>query len=173
MQRPFKVVVTGAESTGKTTLAQALGAHYGCAYVPEYAREYLTHIKTNYQEKDLVEIARGQLAAQHACKAAPVQIFDTDLQVIKIWSLVKYSRVDEYILEQYALNPPDLYILCAPDNIEWEYDELRENQYDVHELHQRYVDELDAQHVPYITATGNMDARKNFCINYIDSKISH
>ena len=35
-----RVVVVGAESTGKTTLAQRLAVHYQTAWVPEYGRPY-------------------------------------------------------------------------------------------------------------------------------------
>lgn len=35
-----RVVLVGAESTGKTTLAARLAAHLGVAWVPEYGREY-------------------------------------------------------------------------------------------------------------------------------------
>jgi nicotinamide riboside kinase len=35
-----RVVLIGAESTGKTTLAQALAAHYHTTWVPEYGRTY-------------------------------------------------------------------------------------------------------------------------------------
>ena len=34
-----RVVVVGAESTGTTTMAAALAAHYGTSWVPEYGRE--------------------------------------------------------------------------------------------------------------------------------------
>ena len=37
----LKVVIFGPESTGKTTLAKDLAAHYKAPWVPEYAREYL------------------------------------------------------------------------------------------------------------------------------------
>ena len=42
--RPYfvrRVAMVGAESTGKTTLAQALAAHFRTVRVPEFAREYL------------------------------------------------------------------------------------------------------------------------------------
>ncbi len=38
--RPKLICLIGAESTGKTTLAQSLAAHFGCPWVPEYLREF-------------------------------------------------------------------------------------------------------------------------------------
>ncbi|MFS2019786.1 AAA family ATPase, partial [Massilia sp. CT11-108] len=36
-----RVALLGAESTGKSTLAQALAARYGTLWVPEYLREFV------------------------------------------------------------------------------------------------------------------------------------
>ena len=64
-----KIVIIGPESTGKSTLCEDLAAHYGTAWAPEYAREYLlTHGKA-YQYNDLLTIAKGQLALEDACAA--------------------------------------------------------------------------------------------------------
>ena len=38
--RPFRVCLTGAESTGKTELAKELAAHFSAPCVPEFSREY-------------------------------------------------------------------------------------------------------------------------------------
>lgn len=41
LKRPVKrIIVTGAESTGSTTLAEALAHEIGCEWVPEYGRAY-------------------------------------------------------------------------------------------------------------------------------------
>ena len=37
----FRVVLYGPESTGKTTLAQALANHFQTEWVQEFARDYL------------------------------------------------------------------------------------------------------------------------------------
>ena len=40
MSTPQLICILGAESTGKTTLARALGAEFGCPWVAEYLREF-------------------------------------------------------------------------------------------------------------------------------------
>ncbi len=35
------IVITGAESTGKSTLAENLAGHFSVPYIPEIAREYI------------------------------------------------------------------------------------------------------------------------------------
>lgn len=64
----MKIVIYGAESTGKTTLCQALAAHYRTVWVPEYARAYLQKKYDNSGEicaiEDLIPIAKGQIRAE-------------------------------------------------------------------------------------------------------------
>jgi len=66
----LRVVLYGPESTGKTTLAKALAAHYRTLWVPEFARSYLQEKwdrqKTVCTLADLPIIAQGQLAAENA-----------------------------------------------------------------------------------------------------------
>ena len=56
-----KIIVTGPESCGKTTLCEALSKHFNIVYSKEYAREYLNEINRNYNQADLLEIAKKQL----------------------------------------------------------------------------------------------------------------
>lgn len=172
MYRPIRIVLTGVESSGKSALAKVLASHFGIPVVEEYAREYLKEIKTAYTQNDLVEIAIGQLIALSKPVRKKMLIADTDLQVIKIWSLVKYKNVDPFILKEYENSKADLYILCNPNDVAWEYDELRENEYDRHEIHKMYLNELTANNLNYIEAKGTLDERKIFCIKYITEHFS-
>jgi nicotinamide riboside kinase len=56
-----KVVISGPESTGKTTLAKDLASHYQTVYVYEYARDYIENLDRPYTYRDVVHIARKQL----------------------------------------------------------------------------------------------------------------
>ena len=42
-----KIVIIGPESTGKSTLCEALAKHYNTNWCPEYARQYLSKKGTN------------------------------------------------------------------------------------------------------------------------------
>ena len=69
----LKIVITGPESSGKTTLAQALAAHYRVPWVAEYARDYLERLTQPYQEKDLLAIAQGQMQWKMS-KRKPIRV---------------------------------------------------------------------------------------------------
>src|SRR5436190_21605570 len=56
-----KIVITGPESTGKTSLCQQLAEHFHTEWCPEYAREYLLKHGMNYSYDDLLTIAKGQV----------------------------------------------------------------------------------------------------------------
>ena len=60
----LKIIVTGPESSGKTTLCKALSEHFKIPSTEEYAREYLNNLGREYKEEDLIEIAKGQLQSE-------------------------------------------------------------------------------------------------------------
>jgi NadR type nicotinamide-nucleotide adenylyltransferase len=121
-------VVIGPESTGKSTLSEAIAASLDTRWVPEYAREYCSSLNRQYTEDDLLEMAKGQLKSEDdiATEAKHHLICDTDLYVLKVWSEHKYGRCHPWILEQIALRKYDLYLLADID-IEWQDDPLREH----------------------------------------------
>ena len=83
-----RVTIFGPESTGKSTLARALGEHYNSPVAPEWARPYLEMLPTpqvNQERERMLTIMRGQ-AAQEAVadrlamdQGSPFVIRDTDL----------------------------------------------------------------------------------------------
>ena len=87
-----KVLITGPESSGKSFLSEKLSAHYNGLWIPEFAREYL-ELHPNYQESDLLEIAIGQEKQEKEALSSGVEFvfFDTSIEVVCIWSMVKYN----------------------------------------------------------------------------------
>lgn len=123
-----KIVVIGGESTGKSTLCEQLSEHYRTVWVPEYARQFLTNLKQPYEYEHLLQIAKGQIAAEdHLLPLARQFLFcDTDLHVIKIWSEHKFQRCAPFILHQIQRRHYDAYLITAPD-FPWQDDPLREH----------------------------------------------
>lgn len=145
-----KIAVLGPESTGKSTLSKKLARHYNTEWVPEFARQYIDQLGRPYEEKDLVDIAQGQLEQEdiHAKNASRLLICDTTLLVIKIWSEFKFGRCDPWILQQMEQRKYDLYLLTYID-LPWEDDPQREHPTRREELFQIYLDELNSWDVRY------------------------
>ena len=123
-----KIVILGPESTGKSTLTQALAAAYNEPWVYEYARQYIENLHRPYEFEDLLQIAKGQIYAEDsALKNAKKYLFiDTDLHVIDVWSNHRFGKTDPWIIEQIKNRKYDLYLLTNVD-IPWEDDPQREH----------------------------------------------
>jgi nicotinamide riboside kinase len=145
-----KIIVTGPESSGKTTLCNALSKHFNLPFSKEYAREYLNTLKRDYNPDDLLKIAKGQLKAENG-----IQLLDTDLITLKIWSEYKYGSCDKWILTQIEKQKSEnrFYLLCSPD-IPWQADKQRENPNDRDSLFEIYKQELDDLEHNYFIVEG-------------------
>ena len=142
--RILRVVLTGSESTGKTTLARALASRHDTAFSPEFARDYLERKRAPLTVQDVEPIARGQLAAEdQALRAAHRVLFlDTDL-----WSTVLYARhyygsCPAWIEEAARSRQGDLYLLNHAD-VPWVPDPLQRDRDDRREeMHELFVSGL-------------------------------
>ena len=151
-----KIIVTGPESSGKTTLCKALSAHFKIPFIEEYAREFLDELGRDYKKDDLLKIAKGQLKSEENTK-----LLDTDLITIKIWSEYKYGICDKWIIEQIERQKSEnrFYLLCTPD-IPWEADPLRENPTNRNELFKIYKKELESLEHKYFIVQGENIAKQ-------------
>jgi len=84
---PRRIVVFGTESTGKTTLAQALAAHFDEPWAPEFVREFWDLRGGKITAEDLGTIALGQMANEDfaAARARRAVFCDTDLLTCTLW----------------------------------------------------------------------------------------
>ncbi|MEI6861121.1 MAG: AAA family ATPase [Verrucomicrobiota bacterium] len=84
---PLRFALFGPESTGKTTLAQTLAAHFGEPWSPEYVREFWDTHGGVISALDLDAIARGQLAGEDAAAAGARRgvFHDTELLTCMLW----------------------------------------------------------------------------------------
>lgn len=157
-----KIVVIGPESTGKSTLSQALAASLDTCYSEEYARAYLEQRHNQYEFEDLRRIAEGQLKTEdrNLQQARDVLICDTDLYVLAVWSSHKYGKVDPFILQQIATRHYDGYILCSID-MPWEPDPQREHPDEsMRQYFFRWYHELVIESgKPFIVVSGNEQER--------------
>jgi len=166
-----RIGITGPESTGKSSLAEALANELQTLWVPEYAREYLGALDRPYEESDLLKIAKGQLNNEElfALMANRFLICDTEMTVMHIWSEHKYGRTDPFILEAFRQQEFDLLFLCDTD-IPWEFDPLREHPELRSFFLEKYKNILSESGKPFALISGNHSTRLNTCLEIIRKK---
>jgi nicotinamide riboside kinase len=163
------ICLTGPESSGKTTLALALGARLGAPVVPEIAREYLAN-RSVYAPEDVLEIARRQLAAERQARSAHrgLLICDTDLLVLRIWWREKYGALPALLNDMPQEYGDRAYLLLAPD-LPWTPDPLRENPTDRERLFALHRAELRAAGRSHGIVRGEGAARIVCAVTQIES----
>jgi HTH-type transcriptional regulator, transcriptional repressor of NAD biosynthesis genes len=172
-----RVVLVGAESTGKTTLARALAAHYATVWVPEYGRlfsEGMLPRGYTWATADFVHIAEAQqrLEDQLARKASRVVICDTDAWATSLWH-ERYLGGD--LPDSGALFSrrwSALYLL-AGDEIAWEDDGTRDRQAERHWFQNRFRAALDARRVPVVSLEGSPEQRQAVAVAAIDRMLAN
>lgn len=119
----IRVCFHGAESTGKSVLAQKLAAERCCPLVAEYGREYCEARGTDLTMADLLAIAQGQDAAMRAAcaDAPPLVLLDTDPLMTAAWAAMLFGEVPPALL---AYPWAERYLLFAPD-VPWVADGTR------------------------------------------------
>ena len=83
-----RVVLVGAESVGKSTMASKLAAHFSTPYLPEYGRTYdAAKMDRTWGPADFITISTRHRALRDtlAPSAGPVLIEDTDPLLTLVW----------------------------------------------------------------------------------------
>src|SRR5690349_9964059 len=121
-----RVVLIGAESTGKTTLAQQLARELKTTWVAEYGREYwekkvaglsMTGQLPGWTSDEFLYIATEQQRREDAAAtvANKVLICDTNAFATGTWHERYMNARDPRVVEVGARDGVDLYLLTAPD----------------------------------------------------------
>lgn len=165
-----RVVITGAESTGKTTLAQALSDYYSEPWTKEFVRSYVEHLNRELRPEDLEPIARGQLAAEdaHLDQARRLMIHDTNLLSSIIYARHYFGKELDWVNQRFKERNYSLYFLCMPD-IPWEADTGQRESPEVRALlHQSFKAELASLKLPYVEMRGSKEMRLQQAISIIN-----
>jgi len=151
----IRIVLTGAESSGKSSLTQYLGEVFKLPYALEFARIYLEENGPEYNLEQLKEMSQLHLDYQQkrVPRSAPCGIFDTDLINYKIWAEEVFGCCPIEIDQRIEQETSHSYLLCKPDLL-WQPDPLRENPDDLHYLYQRHLDEVIRLNRPYEVIEG-------------------
>ncbi|MEQ1609603.1 MAG: AAA family ATPase [Hyphomonadaceae bacterium] len=171
--RPKRITLFGAESTGKTTLAGQLGRHFNSIVIPEYGRTYTEqHGQDASTARDMIKIARGHLELRRAAEreGGRLLIEDTDPVLTAIWSDILAGWRDPWFdtFEDY----PALYLLCDID-LPWVGDSVRyfgdpEKRRRFHLACER---ELVARKVNFIRISGTSEQRLARAIEAVEGLV--
>ncbi|MDA3892312.1 MAG: ATP-binding protein [Salinivirgaceae bacterium] len=153
------VVITGAESTGKTELAKYLADHLNWEWIPELSRTYVEKLKRPYIFNDIEIIAQQQIAQFNVAANNPLKtvVFDTGLIITKVWFDVVYNKCPDWLIDAIYKLPKVLHLLCDID-LPWQSDSVRENGGAMRiKLNDIYKRELDSFGFEYelVSGTGN------------------
>ena len=196
-----RVVVIGAESTGKTTLAaeladalRARGGAFGLTrWVPEHGRErtlekvYVASARAAlagtppppvhalpWNEEDFVAVARRQRALEEAEARAggPVRVCDTDAFATGTWR-ERYLGARSPAVDGLADPPPGrLYLLTHHDDVPFEDDGLRDGAEVRAWMTARFAERLAASGREVVALRGAREERRAQALAAIDAMLA-
>lgn len=164
-----KIVLTGPESVGKTSLAEQLAAHFNTVWVEEYGRAYTEKVGNDLTSLDFAHIAGGQMLLEDeaARKANQVLFCDTDLIVTETWGEIYLDHCPQWIIEMNHARRYEGFLLLTPD-IAWEKDSIRFYG-DRREQHfKRLQEELVSRNLRFAVISGNYEERLQRAVKVVN-----
>lgn len=165
-----KICLLGAESSGKTTLAEALARHLHTLWVPEYGRDLWVEKDGQLVFEDMQAIAVKQLAHEEQLRPQANQwlVCDTSPMTTLLYSLAMFQQASD-ALQDMANTPYDFIILCDID-IPLIQDGTRQDQ--AFRLHQQewYKQQLAQRTLPYLRVCGSLEQRLSQVMKYLGGK---
>lgn len=173
-----RVVVVGAESTGTTTLARALAAHYRTRggvwartrWVPEYGRtlseEKLAALRERRPDASMADVewspddfplvAARQAADEEAAArlGSPVLFCDTDAFATTIWHERYVGGAHPGVEAVAAGGRQHLWLLTHDEGVSFEDDGLRDGEHLRRWMTGRFEAELVSRGLPHLVLTG-------------------
>ncbi|MBE1492186.1 AAA family ATPase [Plantactinospora soyae] len=181
-----RVVVVGAESTGTTTMAEALAGHYRTTWVPEYGRELTadklarlhkitpeaTVFDVTWERADFVSVVREQQAAEDAAarRSGPLLFCDTDARATAVWEERYLGSASPPV--RAAARRPDLYLLTDHCGVPFRDDGLRDGEHLREWMTGRFREVLADSAVPVIELTGPHSERLRDAVRACDGLLA-
>jgi HTH-type transcriptional repressor of NAD biosynthesis genes len=173
-----RVVMIGAESTGKTTLAQILAQKYQTNWVAEYGREHwerkiaglpITGQLPDWTPDEFVHIATEQQCRENlAARTANRVLFcDTNAFITGTWFERYQGTRNEAVDEIGRHDKADLYLLTEPD-FPFVQDGVRDGQAIRGWMQQRFVDQLEGSATPWFRLGGPIEQRVAIASDPVD-----
>ena len=160
-----KIVLFGPESSGKSSLAQALAEAYDTEWVPEFARAYLQKKYDNSAEvcapSDLIPIAKGQIQLENekAEKAKDLLFCDTNVLQTLTYAKTYFNNFHDPILEQCTKQHDYSHYFLTYIDTPWVADDLRDKPNERNEMFTIFETVLIERNLPYTILKGDLTQR--------------
>jgi nicotinamide riboside kinase len=163
------IIITGAESTGKSLLTEGLANHFQVPFIPEFARNYIENLGRSYNYNDLVLIAKKQIQELNEFQQKKLTwvLSDTWLIITKIWFEEVFGKSPVWLETEIKKTKIDLFLVCDTD-LPWEPDFVRENGGEKRiYLQQRYIENIINYGFNYKIVSGKNEIRLQNALHYL------
>lgn len=178
----LKIVLYGAESTGKTSLARQLAEHYQSSWSKEYLRTYLEEKLAKkvipkgqniVEYSEVEEIAKGQIQNEDKAvkEANKVVFFDTNILMSHIYAHYYFGKSPNALKKLVKSRIYDLYLFLEND-IAWEADLQRDNPETRNKLSLIFKNELTLRNLAVVAINGNGKERFENCVKEVDKYLN-
>ena len=166
-----RIVLTGVESTGKTTLSEELSIVLSTEWVDEFGREY-TYTKTDeWVTEDFVIIAKEQQRRENeaAKRANKILICDTNAYATGVWHEFYMGFRSPEVEAIGATDKVDLNFLAIPD-FPWVDDGTRDGKDRRMEMHEWFIERLADRPEPVVALAGGRETRLLTALTEIEAR---
>jgi HTH-type transcriptional repressor of NAD biosynthesis genes len=170
MAQIARVCLIGPHSTGKSTLARDLAAHYRTQWVSEYARGYALAVRRELTADDVPKIATGQIANEESASGSRLLFLDTDLLSTVVYARHYYGSCLEWIETKARERRADLYLLMNVDT-PFVVDPARDSADVREELFAKFRAALEEFGAEYVVISGGWKDRMRAALAAIDAAI--
>ena len=160
LKEVVRVVLTGVESTGKTTLSEELAQALNTEWVPEYGRDYTYTKRGPWVTEDFIIIAKEQQRMENeaALRANKILICDTNAFATGVWHQLYLGHRSPEVDAIGDTDKVDLNFLMVAD-FPWQDDGIRDGEDMRPQMHQWFVDRLVDRPEPVVLLSGDRQTR--------------
>lgn len=158
------VVLLGAPSTGKTTLAECLAREFDTQWMPEYGREYWERYQVNRRldQEQLVEIAERHIEREDSLLEKSNRYLFTDTNAITTATFARYyhGSLKPHLaaLADRAVKRYDIVFVCDID-IPYEDTWDRSGEVNRAAFQRQVISDLNERKVPFVMLRGKLEER--------------
>jgi HTH-type transcriptional repressor of NAD biosynthesis genes len=161
----------GPESTGKSTMAKKIAAHFKTEWVPEVAREIVESNDFTLEDIKKIGFAQNQRIKEKLPVANRILICDTDIITTRIYSdhyLGSAPQELDALEKEFTF---DRYFLFDID-VPWVADGMRDLSGQREKMMNKFRRALESRNIAYTLVTGNYEEREKSLVREIETMIN-